>query len=89
MPTVATGLVVKGDSQGLELYGVWSWIGDRVDRVARVFPTPLPQPIFSIFFVFLIFFIFLRYGNILLVFTLIFSVFDFIFKVKLLLLAFV
>jgi len=52
--------VVKGEGQGLELYGVWSRIKDRVDRVARGFSQPpFPRPIISIFFcVFDIFHIF-------------------------------
>jgi len=71
--------VVKGEGQGLELYGVWSRIGDRVDQVARGFSQPpFPRPIFSILFLFLIFFIFLRYDNFF-IFTLIFSIFNFIF----------
>jgi len=57
--------VVKGEGQGLELYGVWSRIGDRVDWVARGFSQPpFHELYFQYFFVFLIFFIFLRYGNI-------------------------
>jgi len=46
---------------------------------------PFPDLYFQYFFVFLIFFIFLRYGNNFFIFTLIFSVFNFIFQVNLLL----
>ena len=58
-----------GKSSSSVLYGVCSRIGDRV---ARGFPIlPSPSHIFDIF-------IFLRYGNFF-IFTLIFSIFNFIF----------
>ena len=56
LPKTNSSTVVKGGGQGLELYGVWSQIGDWVDGG---FPNlPSPTYIFNIFCVFDIFHIF-------------------------------